>query len=1679
MKLRKLFTVLALAAGFTATAATPVAVWEGFAGLETTLDSKEGNHTLTKVDGTVENGVYAVGANGGLTIAPKSGNFGYQATVIMDVEEIPTGSSDRKTLIDLYIGGSNKVLLDSVNSKFQFYWNGTTYGSSVALPTGGIRHRVAMTYNGSGKVGESVYVDGVKKTSGGAYSSNTAIPTIAIGAKGGNAQVAANMKVYNIAIFSTPITDAEVAAYMFPGDIDDDKLYASRVAAWNRDLADGSTKGAFTMTVAPSPSYATIADGVVTVKQKSGSGKDANAFGVKIDWPEKAVGSKDMSFLVKYSSRTLLGGNSALLAAYWGNANAEFLYSGKSDNTMMGTKSVTADGYSGQLTASSFTMPSAGVMLATMKADGTTMLAFAEYDGSAYGPFKQALGYNASNTARSNAPFYGIKIAGTLAQLNHYYRPDMVVEGVVLMKAAYTAANFPASCIEEAFTRNIDYVVPTDYYATMNGDTSATSADWSPEKTGAFNPVDTLTITNKAVQATFTADEDIAVTKLTIVSPEDTLWVFKKNAGVTTDFGALDFSEAVEGVGYDCTEGFTACNLLLDYARTHDEKFFFFGEGDNGATIDYGTAEKNYTFAGHYVFDDGMHTFQNNSNGQNVRFGANATVDNPTFWVKNGATLNFVSRNPCGWKVAANDDGIVRIGGASKVKLSNSLSGTWYWAQQFYLEPGSELEIATGQMCFSGGTNGAAQVFMPASDAGVATMSASGSGSFRFTSDTPGTAVNVGDGSTLLVTAPLATTKNTIPLAKFGEGTLKLTGALNDFAGKMCAMAGTLALAPTSFFNAGAELVVAAGACVTIDPKGGTLTVGSKISGAGDIVVNSSTGTGAVKFTGDLSAFSGTITYENGSYDIGEDRAFSLPACMTLADGVTVAATQTRVEYGKGQAVEITGLPDGRTVVFTRLDGTTASQAAAEGKVAFPAGSPKIDGAACLFDVTFTNLENASQFAYKAVPGAVLQYDTTATFADPGDIKERGVYIKHHPYINGAASTFNGLTDFTAVFVGEMSPTANRIFIHFGSCTSGNQGLLIATTADKDGVAIFSNTGSALTELKTLSVPNSATARHVYIVTKKDDATHSVFTIYLDGVKKAEVAMDGLFKLGSASHSGLQVGADFGGTIRTGTYKAVANEPAETGVLNVMRVYDYSLTDAQVTQITTEYPYHSEGGLYTRSVEGAVDYAAANTWAKDPATEPEYEVPTGTDQFSPSATLTGTGDGAAVTVNTNSVIDTFTFNGAAMTFAKDAGGTNKIIVSTAVVNAPITIEYGALDLSSATVALSGDGAITFDLSGFDLGAYFKSTVIQFTGMTDQKDDKITVTGLKSVAGRTPDFAYDGGEYYLTITVDDLPFVYNEGWTFAGLAVSERTVDAHPDVAIHKEGEGTLVKELGANRIYVVNGGVFQTTNAVDVHAAVAVNAGATFDFNGSVDGFVAVTLNGGSLINNGTAMGTNNRQMSGIVQTTASTVGGTGNFGLISNQLGANVLNLGYAKLTKTGANTFYLCNTLVTNGIFDVTGGALEVVGSSTFANNAEPLLEKDAALVVDAGQTLTAARITANGATIDNAGTISAFTLTGAATLTGNGTWGTITNAANAVATIGTKRNFTFAGAGTVNVTLTAAEIAQRGVAQTVFEVESGSSVKVGVVRDEAGNDITSTCTISGGTVTVKKLPFMFILK
>ncbi|MBR0067351.1 MAG: autotransporter-associated beta strand repeat-containing protein, partial [Kiritimatiellae bacterium] len=123
--------------------------------------------------------------------------------------------------------------------------------------------------------------------------------------------------------------------------------------------------------------------------------------------------------------------------------------------------------------------------------------------------------------------------------------------------------------------------------------------------------------------------------------------------------------------------------------------------------------------------------------------------------------------------------------------------------------------------------------------------------------------------------------------------------------------------------------------------------------------------------------------------------------------------------------------------------------------------------------------------------------------------------------------------------------------------------------------------------------------------------------------------------------------------------------------------------------------------------------------------------------------------------------------------------------------------------------------------------------------------------------------------------------------------------------------------------------------------AITVSAGGTFDFNGQRDFYsYQMTLDGGTIRNTGADLGGNTAQVGSLAVTAdGSRFEARKNIGLLNHDHGQTLLDLRGHTLTVdiAAGKSFWLYNTVVSNGTLDVTGaGTLDMDKTAIVATNA-----------------------------------------------------------------------------------------------------------------------------------------------
>ena len=412
------------------------------------------------------------------------------------------------------------------------------------------------------------------------------------------------------------------------------------------------------------------------------------------------------------------------------------------------------------------------------------------------------------------------------------------------------------------------------------------------------------------------------------------------------------------------------------------------------------------------------------------------------------------------------------------------------------------------------------------------------------------------------------------------------------------------------------------------------------------------------------------------------------------------------------------------------------------------------------------------------------------------------------------------------------------------------------------------------------------------------------------------LSSDTIFDLASLTDGGVLVAADNGSvTVDGGTFSA-ANFRLNGAELGSRTTIDVSnngsnLTIASISQRVLNLTW--AGG----ATDGGVNNVwKANTtgWTADGETNPEF-------QTGDNVTF---GDASAGTVNVSGVVSvgTFTVNSSADYNFTGVAGT------------------GAKISGASAFTKSGSGTATF--TGIDFSDY--SGAITINAGTLKIDfaeaSATTLAGVISGAG-----------------------------TFEKTGAGVLTLSGNSNAGNSDDGKFTGTLEITAGMVkFGAASGVLGKTdlNGTGERYAAVVKTGGTLDINGQTEGgnnCYKLELAGGALVNNGASVGTNQRQITGLKLSADSTIGGTGDFGLIASGHAANTLELNGHTLTKTGTNSFYLVHTTVTEGTICIEEGKIEVATNNDTNTDAARFVIKTAGEFAMNNHTLSVASITTEG--------------------------------------------------------------------------------------------------------------------
>jgi hypothetical protein len=483
----------------------------------------------------------------------------------------------------------------------------------------------------------------------------------------------------------------------------------------------------------------------------------------------------------------------------------------------------------------------------------------------------------------------------------------------------------------------------------------------------------------------------------------------------------------------------------------------------------------------------------------------------------------------------------------------------------------------------------------------------------------------------------------------------------------------------------------------------GTCTFSGESYGAKPITKTGS-GTLKIAYTGSStynlpSLGAGTIEFASGTWNLGSLRDLS---GYTFTDGgnAVVKVAQTEAEYGKG-LLEITSIDTSiEHVTVVKVDSTETTLDVSAGAASMGDGTAVVGGKACTYDWEFNGDLTSVGYSSNA-----LSYDGFT--ADNSFDEGSRLYIRTHPYYNSNnLGLWTWADDWTVAIKCTVPTTTNGMVITFGNQGTACVGL---ATSENDGKVVLFKAGAngAAETISEMTVSGRSTAQHLYIFSKTSDGKMKV---YCDDTLIDDKSVSGLGSLPGT----LQVGSLHGGVDYINLNRPASDDPA---TIDFVQVYNYGITDAQRSALIANYAWVNPN-QYTRTVSGDESLSASDAWTK-PSDSSTVALPI-TDA---DAIVTTSSSSAALAVNADFEADTLTINsGADGAALRIKAGTGTLSAAKVVVNAPVTIEYGAVDFSGSVVTFGEGGSLTYDFSGVAINSRTTRLVAKLTGLVEAPAD---------------------------------------------------------------------------------------------------------------------------------------------------------------------------------------------------------------------------------------------------------------------------------------------------------------------------------------------------------------------
>lgn len=612
----------------------------------------------------------------------------------------------------------------------------------------------------------------------------------------------------------------------------------------------------------------------------------------------------------------------------------------------------------------------------------------------------------------------------------------------------------------------------------------------------------------------------------------------------------------------------------------------------------------------------------------------------------------------------------------------------------------------------------------------------------------------------------------------------------------------------------------------------------------------------------------------------------------------------------------------------------------------------KVDGFACWVDYEFNgncNSEGSSDSAMNFEGNGFSQDEGDAYGYKEIEEGNKAIYVGATPW---SGLNINSKAVWSAAIYGTLPRYDKAVFLGIGGRPTIDTGknIDIINGSGDNSVQLVKIDGTTLTTLVDLYVYEAHTKPHLYVIIKKADSLEFYVDGKLRGTVNEAIEID----------PGLQIGAIYQG-VSMGLQKFTKslfgddlnNETLRAAYVDALRVYDYALSSAAISALTTEFPYEApESESFVRLTGGDSLWVEENAWSKGAET---FDTPNKNAAVEIPVTST-----LSLNLESDLTIMSLTIGeGSDVTIKKSDDFNGKLnIVDETIVEGDFTIEHGAVDINYSKLTIAEGGSLTFDFSKYPISTTLNDT-LQVTGITEKLEEgKINLIKPSNLYGREMTLSYNSAKQVYEVKVGVFREAQEVIWDNSSKTINYggvvRLMDGTPSAFI--DGDTLIIADQnnGSFNNAITNLALVITNANVKVSGnfptSVRIDEDGVYDVNGRDNTLYSIILNGGTLANFGNATLTNHVQCLPIEFTKDSYIETSAFLATINSGWNDATFKLNGHKLTKRGGDKYQMCNaTLVGGGTIEVEEGTFEVVNGFVVNQN------ETVSLIVDEGATLT----------------------------------------------------------------------------------------------------------------------------